>query len=155
MTFSITLNLLLHLNNGNIALSSILIDAISDFNKDKIECIVEDFKHNFEAKNNVSILKIDYLSTQQAEKLKNDLENPIDYKKDKYLLILKDLRSFLEEYLDIICKQQLELTSEHKNKDFIISINLLTTNVVYLLQKANFLYKYVLNTNSFSSIKEK
>ena len=155
MLFSINLNLLLHLDNGNIALSSILIDSIHEFDKERINNIVNDFKCNFETKNNVSILKIDYLSNQQAEKLKNDLENPIDFKKDKYLLILKETKSFLEEYLDILCKQQIELSPEHKTNDFIVSINIFTTNIVYLLQKANYLQNYIQNTNTLKIIDKK
>lgn len=141
MLFGITLNLLLHLENGNVALTTIVIDGADETSQEKIDEIVQDFKNQFEEQNNIEILKIDYLTQKQAEDFKNRIENIPNFKKDKFLIILNESLNFFDKYLDILCSQLAEI--QNKEKDFLIQISLYITNVYYVIQKIKFIQSYI------------
>jgi hypothetical protein len=143
MLFGITLNLLLHLENGNIALTTIVIDGANETSQEKIDEIVQDFKNQFEEQNNIEILKIDYLTQKQAEDFKNRIDNIPTFKKDKFLIILNESITFFNNYLETCCEQLSEIKS--KEKDFLVQISLYITNAYYVIQKIKFIQSYIKN----------
>lgn len=146
MVFNIQLNLLLNLNNGNLALTTILINDLNSYDENRINEIVSDFKSKFETKNSVVIEKISFLTNKQAELFKEQFETNISsFQKEKHLLILKEANYYLEEYLNELCNQHCQLKLEEKDKSIIISSSLLISNVYFQINKLKEIHEYFSN----------